>query len=257
LKRGFSARYISDQKLTREIVRIFQSSDRQYGRPKIQKELLALGFRVSDKRVWRLMQKARIRPISARRFRVQTTDSNHSLPVSANLLRQNFDAAAPDRIWVSDITYIRTRRGWLYLCIIVDLYSRRIVGWSLRPHMRTSLVLDALSRAMASRKVEPWKLIFHSDRGSQYASRAFRAVLREYRIISSMSRKGNCYDNAVAESTIGLIKKELVYARQFDNLFDAHPEIFRYIEGFYNRKRIHSRLGYVSPEEFELTRSAA
>lgn len=257
LSRKPSRRSVADRELTAIITGVFRRSQCRYGRPKIQKSLAGLGIRAGDNRVWRLMKSAKIRPISEKRFRVQTTDSRHRLPISANLLRRNFTASAPNRVWVSDITYVRTQRGWLYLCIIVDLYSRRIVGWSLRPHMRTSLVRAALKKALAVRRVAPWQLIFHSDRGSQYASHSFRRMLYENRIISSMSRKGNCYDNAVAESTFGIIKKELIHAANFNNVFDTHMALFRYIDGFYNRVRIHSYIGYLSPEEFELERKAA
>lgn len=243
--------------LLREIWKIFLESGKRYGRPKLLEGLWKLGYRVSGKRVWKLMQRAGIRSICVKKWKIATTDSNHRMPVSANLLRRNFSAPGPNRVWVSDITYIRTKTGWLYLCVILDLYSRRIVGWSLRPHMKASLVCEALRHALATRTVEPWKLIFHSDRGSQYASQSFRNLLRENKIISSMSRKGDCYDNAVAESVFGIIKRELVHTTVLENLVDTHREMFRYIEGFYNRRRMHSYLDYMSPEEFELAGKAA
>lgn len=257
LKRKESRRDLDDRMLLRAIWNIFLESGKRYGRPKLLKSLYRLGYRVSGKRVGKLMRRAGIRPICRKKWKVATTNSNHSMPVSANLVGRNFGAPGRNRVWVSDITYIRTKTGWLYLCVILDLYSRRIVGWSLRPHMKASLVCEALLRALATRKVEPWKLIFHSDRGSQYASKSFRKLLHENRIISSMSRKGDCYDNAVAESVIGIIKQELVHTTNLENLVDTHREIFRYIEGFYNRRRIHSYLDYMSPEEFESAGRAA
>ena len=251
LTRPLSRRRQEDEYILRVMWQVFLASGKRYGRDKIQDELRKRDIRIGDDRAYRLMKEGGIRPISQAKRKVITTNSSHSYPISANLLRRKFKADEPNRVWVSDITYIRSRTGWLFLCIIVDLYSRKIVGWSLRPHMKTSLVMEALSRALASRKVEPWKLIFHSDRGSQYASREFRKELYANKIISSMSRKGDCYDNAVAESTFGLIKRELVHVSDFENSVDARREIFQYIDGFYNRRRIHSYLGYVSPDDFE------
>ena len=257
LRRTESKRAIDDRKLLKEIWQIFLESGKRYGRPKIYNTLLARGYRIGEERVRKLMKKAEIRPIIRKKFKVRTTDSNHSLPISENLLGRNFVVNQPNRVWVSDITYIRTRSGWLYLCVIIDLFSRRVVGWSLRPHMKATLVCEALGMALRLRSVEPGNLIFHSDRGSQYASHKFRRLLDENKFTSSMSRKGDCYDNAVAESFFGILKLELVYTMQFENQLDARRELFRYIEGFYNRRRIHSHLDYVSPEQFELSRMAA
>lgn len=251
LKRPLSLRKQEDEFILRIMWKIFLESGKRYGRDKIQDELRKRSIHIGDDRAYRLMKKAGIRAITQKKHRVRTTDSSHKYPISANLLKRDFSAKEPNRVWVSDITYIRARTGWLYLCIIVDLYSRKIVGWSLRPHMQASLVTEALSRALAYRKVQPWKLIFHSDRGSQYASREFRKVLYENSIISSMSRTGDCYDNAVAESMFALIKRELVHVTDFENIIDTRRELFRYIEGFYNRRRSHSYLGYLSPDDFE------
>jgi len=251
LKRPLSRRKQEDEFILRIMWKIFLESGKRYGRDKIQDELRKRSIRIGDDRAYRLLKMAGIRPITQQKRRVKTTDSSHNYPVSANLLKRNFETEEPNRVWVSDITYIRARTGWLFLCVIVDLYSRKIVGWSLRPHMQASLVTEALNRALASRKVKPWNLIFHSDRGSQYAGREFRRALQENRIISSMSRTGDCYDNAVAESTFALIKRELVHVSDFENIVDARRELFRYIEGFYNRRRTHSYLDYLSPDDFE------
>lgn len=257
MKRKESRRDQDDRVLLREIRKIFLESGKRYGRPKLLEGLRNQGYRVGGNRVGKLMQRAGIRSICTKKWKVATTDSKHNMPVSANLIGRNFSAPGPNRVWVSDITYIRTKTGWLYLCVILDLYSRRIVGWSLQPHMKATLVCEALRRALAKRTVEPWKLIFHSDRGSQYASNLVRNLLRENKIISSMSRKGDCYDNAVAESVFGIIKRELVHITELENLVDTRREMFQYIEGFYNRRRIHSYLDYMSPEEFELAGRAA
>ena len=243
--------------LISEIKEIFKSSDQVYGRPRITEELKRNGRRVGENRVARLMKKAEIRPITLKKWKTRTTDSRHNFRLSRDLLQRDFHADRPDQKWVSDITYIRTYRGWLYLCVIVDLYSRKIVGWSLRPHMKASLVSEAFRMAVGVRDVEPRKLIFHSDRGSQYASREFRKLLSKYKVRQSMGRKGDCYDNACAESVFGIIKRELIYNRRFENEVDTRRELFKYIEGFYNRRRLHSYLGYMSPEEFESTREAA
>ncbi len=198
-----------------EIIRdIFEKNEKVYGVPRIQRALREKKMRLGRGRITKLMKMAGIQPIMMRKFKVKTTDSAHSLPVSANLVGRNFKAAERNRVWVSDITYVRTRRGFAYLCVILDLYSRRIVGWSLKGHMRTSLVKSALRSALSQRKIQPWKLVFQSDRGSQYASRSFRKMLFENRIISSMSAKGDCFDNACAESVFATIKQERIYQQQ-------------------------------------------
>ncbi len=240
-----------------EIKKIFYESGRVYGSPKITQELRKSGNRVGRNRVFRLMKKAGIQPIIRRKWKIRTTNSRHNLPISPDLLQRDFHAEAPDQKWVSDITYIRTVRGWLYLCVIVDLFSRKIVGWSLRPHMKASLVCEAFTKACESRNIVPGELIFHSDRGSQYASKKFRKLLKQYGVRQSMGRKGDCFDNACAESVFGIIKNELIYNRRFENEVDTRRELFKYIEGFYNRRRLHSYLGYMSPEEFESLKEAA
>ena len=234
----------------RELVRaIFADSKGRYGAPRIQRALAKKGTRISRKRVARLMRELGIRAKSARKYKA-TTDSNHRLPVAPNLLERRFETEAPNRVWVSDITYLWTRQGWMYLAVIIDLFSRRIVGWGLQERMSASLVCESLDAAVRLRKPPPG-LVFHSDRGSQYASKAFRRRLWRYRMQQSMSRKGNCWDNAVAESFFATLKKELVRNLAFETRTSARSQVFEYIEVFYNRKRAHSLLGYETPTSFE------
>ncbi|MDO3412746.1 IS3 family transposase, partial [Saccharibacillus sp. CPCC 101409] len=182
-------------------------------------------------------------------FRVQTTDSNHDLPIAPNVLEQNFNVAEPNRVWVTDITYIPCREGRLYLASVMDLCTREIVGWRLERRMTKELVIGALQDAYAAKRPKK-ELIHHSDRGSQYASREYRELLQTYEMQASMSRKGNCYDNATMESFHSLLKKELVYVKKFKTCAQAYEEIYRYIEFFYNRKRMHGSLGDLSPVQF-------
>jgi putative transposase len=256
-RRRIPRRTRDDARLIEVMVKLFYQNEEVYGRPRLFRDLRKLGYRIGEQRVRKLMKLAGIRPISEKRFQVRTTDSNHSSPISANLVRRNFKTTRPNQVWVSDITYIRTRRGWAYLCVILDLYSRRIIGWSVRPHMKANLVTESIEMALAQRKVQPWSLTFHSDRGSQYASRKVRSMLRDYKIVSSMSARGDCFDNAVAESVFGTIKTERIYTREYETLSEVKQDLFRYIEGFYNRRRMHSYLGYRSPEEFEMMKKAA
>jgi putative transposase len=256
-KRSASRRERFNRILLRFMRAAFRASGDTYGAPRLHRSLRRAGFQVGIRRVRKLMKTAGIRPISQKKFKVKTTDSNHRLPVSANLVNRNFQMDRPNRVWVSDITYIRTRRGFAYLCVIVDLYSRRIVGWSIRENMKVGLLKEALHMALSRRKPKPWSLILHSDRGSQYASRSFRAMLKEHGIISSMSATGDCFDNAVAESVFATIKTERVHTREYQNLTEARMDLFQYIEGFYNRRRMHSFLDYMSPEEFESQSGAA
>ena len=251
LKRRASNRRLRDMELLHEIRRIFRESHETYGCPRIHRELKRSGFNVSGKRVARIMKMAGISPKKPVRRRIVTTDSNHDLPVSPDLLKRDFTADGPNRKWVSDITYIRTLAGWAYLCLVLDLFSRRIVGWSVRSHMKASLVCEAFNMAAASRRPVSGELIFHSDRGSQYASGEFRDVLEKHGVVQSMSRKGECLDNAVAESIIGTIKSELTEHRVYRDPEEARRDVLFYIEGFYNTKRLHSYLDYRSPDEFE------
>ena len=219
-----------------------------YGSPRMVRELRARGYPASKERVERLMQENGIRAKHKRRFKV-TTDSKHNLPVAPNLLERNFAPQAPNQAWTSDITYLWTGEGWLYLAIVLDLFNREVVGWSLKPRMTADIVTDALTMAWFRRKPAAG-LIHHSDRGSQYASHAFQAKLAEYGMICSMSRKGDCWDNAPTESWFGSFKNERVYGERFETRDEMKAMAFEYIEVFYNRKRMHSTLGYKSPMQF-------
>jgi putative transposase len=238
-----------DAQLLASIRRIFAKFRGRYGAPRIHGELAREGFSVSRKRIARLMREAGLRAKGRRKYK-PTTDSDHSLPVAPNLLKRDFHTERPDAAWVSDITYIWTRQGWMYLAAILDLYSRKVVGWTLADRMTASLVCDALDAAARLRRPAPG-LVFHSDRGSQYASHAFRRRLWRHQMRQSMSRRGNCWDNAVAESFFATLKKELVRNRAFDSRSQARSEIFEYIEVFYNRQRAHSLLSYETPNAFE------
>ena len=256
-KRQPSRRAREDADLTRLLQQIFEQSKQTYGRPRLHRELRRLGYRVSAKRVGKLAKRAGIRPISQKKFKTRTTDSRHSLPISANLLRRDFSAERPDQVWVSDITYVRVKTGCAYLCTILDLYSRKVVGWSVAMNMKVDLVRQTLAKALGNRTVAPWELTFHSDRGSQYASRAFREELKRHKIKSSMSRTGDCFDNAVAESFFGTLKTERLCHRQYADLEELRLDLFAYIDGFYNRRRMHSYLDYMSPDDFERRVEAA
>jgi len=232
-----------------EIREIYDGSKGRYGSPKITRELQDRGHRVSKNRVARRMRDAGLRSKVRRKYRV-TTDSKHQFPVAPNLLARDFTAEVPDKVWVSDITYLATRTGWLYLTVIIDLFSRMVIGWALSSSLSHEMVVAALKRAV--RKRRPGKgLVFHSDRGVQYACTDFRKELGKYGFIQSMSRKGNCWDNAVAESFFGIMKTELVYHEKYEGHQDTLHSIFEYIEAFYNRERRHSTLGYLSPVEYE------
>jgi putative transposase len=244
-----SAHALRDTELLAAIRRLFLKFRARYGAPRIHAELAKDGVHVSRKRVARLMREAGLKAKGRRKYKA-TTDSEHALPVASDLIQREFRTARPNAAWVSDITYLWTREGWMYLAVIVDLCSRKVVGWSLSERMTASLVCDALDAAVRQRR-PPSGLIFHSDRGCQYASQAFRRRLQRYRMRQSMSRRGNCWDNAVAESFFATLKKELVRNRAFDTRSQAHDEIFEYIEVFYNRLRAHSLLSYQTPVTFE------
>jgi putative transposase len=239
------------QALSQSIKTIHARSRQTYGSPRIQIELRKTGVRHGRNRIARLMQKEGITGRQKARYRVRTTDSNHDEPIAPNRLAQAPTPTAPNQIWVADITYIAAgSEGWLYLAAIMDLYSRKIVGWSMGARIDTNLILKALSMALLHRQ-PPGHLLFHSDRGVQYASADYRRALAQSSITASMSRKANCYDNAVMESFWSTLKLELVYRRQFESRAQARQEIFDYIETFYNRQRIHSALTYLSPVDFE------
>ena len=243
-------RHLSDDALLMHIKAIHAETRGGYGWPRTWKELLARGLRVGKERVQKRMQLHGIRAKGKRRFKV-TTDSNHDLPISPNLLNREFVVAQPDKVWVGDITYIATDEGWLFLAVVIDLFSRQVVGWSLRHDMKRDIVIDALRMAWFKR--HPSKqasLMFHSDRGSQYASKDFRDVLKGYGITSSMSRRGNCWDNACSETLFGSLKVERLYGQRFKTRRAAKDETIAWLL-CYNRTRLHSTLAYISPVQFE------
>jgi putative transposase len=225
-----SARKIANRELLSDIRRVHADHWGRYGAPRIHAELRAQGQSVSRKRVERVMHRHGIRARTPRRYRVCTTDSKHSLPVAANLLDQNFVAEKPDQIWLADITYIPTGQGWLYLAVILDLFTRKVVGWAMRDHMRAELTMAALTMAIQRRRPGPG-LIHHSDRGSQYAAGDYHKILQAAAITQSMSRKANCWDNAPMESFFGTLKTELVHQREYADREAARHDLFGYIEG--------------------------
>lgn len=235
-----------------QMLALIQAIDKElkgaYGSPRMVRELRDRRFPASKERVERLMRENGIRARHKRRFKA-TTDSKHSLPVAPNLLARDFTPDAPNRVWTADMTYIWTDEGWLYLAVVLDLFNREVVGWSIKPRMTADIVIDALTMAWFRKKPAPG-LIHHSDRGSQYASHAFQARLEEYGMIASMSRKGNCWDNAPTESFFNSLKNERVHGTRYRTRAAAEADVFDYIEPFYNRRRQHSTLGYASPLEF-------
>ena len=248
-KRPVSKRKQEDAVLLEKIRESHRRGRGTYGSPRIHDDLKEQGETVGRHRVARLMRENGITARPLKRFR-RTTDSNHNLPVAPNLLERNFTTERPDEVWVGDITYLWTASGWSYLAVIVDLFSRRVVGWAIDNNMRSELVLKALEMAKGQRDVRPG-LIFHSDRGSQYASQDYRDALSVSGIIASMSRKGDCLDNAVAESFFATIKRELVSKCYWLSLKAARTAIHDYIEVFYNRRRKHSTNGHLSPVDYE------
>jgi transposase InsO family protein len=240
---------LKERMLLEEIKKIHKKSRNTYGSPRIYRELRKNGFICNRKRIARIMRVNGIKAKTKRKYKV-TTDSGHNRPVAENLLRQNFSFAERNQAWASDITYLWTEEGWLYLCCIMDLYSRMIVGWCLNKRMTANLITTAIKKAVSRRGESPG-LIFHSDRGSQYASGEVRDLLKSHGMIQSMSGKGNCYDNAVMESYFHTLKSELISFENFKTREEASINIFEYIEIFYNRQRSHSTLGYLSPAEFE------
>lgn len=247
--RPISKRDMENQKLVDKITHIHDKSRRTYGSPRIHAELNAQGAKVGLHRVERLMQQEGIRAKQKKKFR-KTTDSNHDYPIAPNLLERHFEVNRPNQVWVADLTYIWTNLGWLYLAVILDLYSRRVIGWAMDTHMRDELTLCALEMAVINRG-DVRGVIHHSDRGSQYASNDYRNALEKYGLVASMSRKGDVWDNAVAESFFGSFKQELVHDANWQTPQEAKPVIFDYIEIFYNRQRRHSHNAYLSPAEYE------
>jgi putative transposase len=253
--RAPSARARADALLTGEIVRIHRDSRETYGAPRIHFELRTLGVRCARKRVARLMRQAGLFGCGGRRRKARTTvrERTELTPPAPDLLKRDFVPEAPDRLWVADITYVRTWEGWLYLSFVLDTYSRRIVGWSMANNLRTELVLDALNMAIYTRRPPPG-LIHHSDRGSQYTSVEFGGRLKEAGLLPSMGSVANAYDNSMAESFVSTLKRELVRRHSWPNRQTARTAIFEYIEGFYNTRRRHSALGHLSPSEYEEVR---
>lgn len=244
-----SRRTERNRDLAEKIKVIFEEEHSRAGAPRITKRLHCEGERVGRQRVARIMREQGWRAKASKKFKA-TTNSNHQLPVAPNLLQQNFSAHAPNEKWVSDITYCHTEEGWLYLAVVMDLYSRKVVGWALSERMTKQLVIDALQMALWRRK-PPRGLSIHSDRGSQYCSHDYQNLLNRYGLVCSMSKRGDCYDNAAMESWNHSFKVEAIHGEKFLSRATAKNHIFEYIEIYYNRKRLHSRLGYQTPDWFE------
>lgn len=248
LKRMPGKRSQENTFLLTKVKEIYTQGRQCYGSPRITARLQQQGYRVGHNRVARLMKENQLQAKSKRK-RVYTTDSRHSRPIADNVLNRQFQVLEPNQVWAGDLTYIQTREGWLYLAVVLDLHSRKVVGWSMSESMETGIVLNAMKMALQGRRGAPG-LVFHSDRGSQYASHAFQTYLKGRGLIQSMSRKGNCWDNACSESFFGTLKQECC-DKVFVSRQEASRQIFEYIEVFYNRQRLHSTLGYLSPEQFE------
>lgn len=243
-------RELSNQQLDAKIKIIFAEHKQRYGSPRITKALKAQNETCSDTRVARRMRAMNLKAIAKKKFKV-TTDSNHNQPIFANLLNRDFTTTAINQKWCGDITYIFTKEGWMYLAVVVDLHSRAVIGWSMDKAMKKDLVCDALMMALFKRKF-PHGVMMHSDRGSQYCSKKYRKMLERYKLVGSMSRKGNCWDNSIAESFFHTLKVELVQENSYLTRAIAKQSIFEYIECYYNKKRLHSALDYKAPIEIEL-----
>ena len=255
LRRGESARMVEDRRLLKHIEEVHQHSRQAYGTVKVWKQLLAEGVTCGRERVARLRRENDITTRRRRRFRI-TTHTKHQHWIAPNLLQRQFRVDGPDRVWAGDVTFIETREGWLYLAVLLDLHSRKIVGWAMSSRNDVPLVRDALQMAILQRQPKPG-LIHHTDRGRLYAADEYRALLAQHGMVPSMSRKRDCWDNAVAESFFATIKQELVWGRNFTTRDQARREIFEYIEVFYNRLRLHQTLGYQSPVAFETMKTVA
>jgi putative transposase len=252
LSRKPSKRALENDVLRQTIQEVTEQTKSRLGSPKLTLELEDRGIFVSRPRVARLMKSMGIRSVISKKFKVSTTDSDHQYSPSKNLLDRDFTSSRPAEKWVSDITYVRTQQGWLYLTVVMDLFDRKIIGWSMSDTLEANqTVVAALLMALGKRPVNPNELIFHSDRGVQYACEEFRALLQKHQIIQSMSRKGNCWDNAVAENFFKIIKSELIYQLPILNIGQTKIEIFEFIEIWYNKKRKHSHLKNLTPEQFE------
>jgi putative transposase len=245
-----SKREKTDQRLMPMVQEIFKENRKAYGYRRVSDEMEKRGESCGWHKTSNLMRKLNLKPVVKRRFKL-TTDSKHSLPIFTNILNRDFKPSKMNQAWTSDITYIDTHQGWLYLAVVMDLYSRKIIGWAMDRFMAVDLVENALKMALSRRKISAG-LLLHSDRGSQYASHKYQALLKQHGIICSMSRKGNCWDNAPMESFFRSLKVECVYQQSFKQREEAKTEVFSYIEGFYNRQRKHSALNYLSPRDYEL-----
>ena len=248
--REVSVREVSNIQLDEHIMRIYREHEGRYGYRRVCDELRDLGVSASLERVRRRMKRIGLRGIQSIKFKY-TTNSRHNLPIAPNLLEQNFKVTAPNTAWVGDITYIRVKQQWLYLAVILDLYSRKVIGWAFGVRINAKLVCDALKSALRSRDY-PTDVIMHTDRGSQYCSHAYQKLIKAYQLKCSMSGTGNCYDNAACESFFHTLKVEYVYQYSFGSIEHAQSMIFWFIEVYYNRKRKHSTIGYQSPVNFEL-----
>jgi len=246
-----SPRARADEEMSAEIREIHHEHQGRYGSPRIHRELRARGRHVGRKRIARLMRQEGLRGHTPRRFR-KTTNSRHHHRIAPNLLARDFTAQAPNKVWVGDITYVPTRSGWLYLAVLVDLFSRRVVGWAMSDHIDTELALNALQMAVSQRKPAAG-LIHHTDRDCRYASDAYQAAISEKGMVPSMSGKADCWDNAVAESFFATLEKELLAIEPLKTRVETRTEVAEYIESYYNNRRRHSYIDYVSPLEFELT----
>lgn len=261
LRRTPSQRELDNEKLLRQIAKIHQDSRETYGAPRVFEKLKAQGSNCGKKKVARLMKRQGLKGVVAKKYKIKTTDSDHDLPIADRVFKTELateQVTRPNQFWASDITYIQTEEGWLFLAIFLDLFTRKVVGLSMEDNMRTELILKALQMALGRQQIVPdHDLVGHSDRGSQYAAEAYRKCLDSKGITASMSRRANCYDNAFAESFFHTLKVELVHRKTFKTRQEAMAAIFEYIEVWYNRQRIHSSLGYKTPVDYEQTALAA
>ena len=249
VKRPPSNREQENEKLSLQIKEIFDSEKQRVGSPRITRRLRMVGHKVGKNRVAKIMRNKGWRAKGVKKFKA-TTNSRHNLAVAPNLLEQDFEAKNPNEKWVSDITYIWTAEGWLYLAVVLELYSRMVVGWAMSERMTAKITCDALEMALWRRK-RPTGVIIHSDRGVQYCSHEYQALLAKNGLICSMSKKGDCFDNAAMESWNGSLKVEAIHGEKFATRAEGKKHVFDYIDGYYNRQRLHSKLGYLSPESFE------
>ena len=252
--RAPSSRAKAHAQLDTQVQQAFVAEKARAGAPRLTRRLHAQGHTAGHNQVAQSLRRQGLRAKGARKYKA-TTNSNHSLPIAPNLLQQDFSADRPNQKWVSDITYIATEEGWLYLAVVLDLYSRLVVGWSMSHRMTATLTCDALRMALFRRHL-PRGVIAHSDRGSQYCSHEYRKLLNEHGLICSMSAKGDCFDNAAMESWNHSLKVEAIHGERFATREQARAQVFDYIEVYYNRQRLHSTLGYLSPVEFDLSRVA-